>query len=230
MKKAYFLLALVCVSFFSCTKKNSDTANQPKTYIVQGLTDVTVMPNTSVYLYLNVQYVGPTQEHVALSFEGIPPGISIDSQGSLSGIPTFNAAIYFVDNSARRGNYHAKLICTGSQTGQKSYDFYIRVGSCGDIISGLYTQCTSCNSTIYTDNISVDSSSLSRIYFSNFAGKGISIYAELTCGSTSFTIPSQIVGGKSYFGSGTFSPSYLDANYEIDSAGYTTYCYFNMSR
>jgi hypothetical protein len=233
MKKAYFLLALVCVSFFSCTKKNSDTANQPKTYIVQGITDITLLPNNSAYMGLTVQYVGPVQEHVALSFEGVPSGILIDSQSNLSGIPTFTSQVTFTDNgSVPRGTYKAKLICNGSVSGQKSYDFSIRVLSCVDEVSGFFTHCTSfCSASgSYTDSVGVDSSTASRIVFSNFSGNGISIYADLACGGSSLTIPAQSVGGKTYTGSGSFALGYINITYSVDSSGFTNYCGFTMSR
>jgi len=200
---------------------------------VEGLNDVTLLPNISTAMSFNVQYVGPIQEHVALSLQGLPNGITIDTtQAILSGIPTFYSQIPMINTGVIPGIYHAKLICNGSVTGQKSYDFDIHVLSCAEELSGPYSRCGSVCGSVnsFADNVKADPSSTSRVYFSNFGGKRVSVYADISCDNGSITIPSQSAGGETYLGSGSFSSGYLMISYQVDSAGYTNYCNFSMSR
>lgn len=228
MKKTFLLFMLFCIALSSCKKDNNST--QPTTYRIDNITDIQMQyyPGSSTYLSYTVNYVGPIQETVTLSLSGLPAGITVDTNAH-TGIPTFGTNFIITnDGTAKAGTYTITLNCVGSKTGTKSYTFKLKVlpaPQCTSSVTGFYTQGYDCSGARFSDNVSVDPlGTPNRIYFSNFANLGVNVYADLTCLSSSLTIPRQYIGGHMYRGSGSFYPGYIYYNYYDSSAFGYNYC------
>jgi len=235
MKKIILLFTLVYFGLASCTKDTK--SNLPTTYRVDNISDaiVSYQIGASTTLSYSVTYVGPIQETVDLSLTNLPAGITADTIYAHSGIPTFYS--YFVltnDGTAKGGVYPIKLLCHGSKTGDKFYTFNLKVlrePQCTSLVSGAWKNNYDCNGNLYTDSIIVDPAGYSnRVYFTNFNGTGVSIYAELDCNGGYINIPAQTVGGHTYSGNGNFAGTNIGYTFQDVSASGTVNCFDNMSR
>jgi len=235
MRKLILLFAVFCIALSSCTKDTK--SDLPTTYRVDNISDVTISyqrgitTNTSY----NVSYVGPIQETVTLSLGGLPAGVTADTNISHTGVPTFYTSFTLTnDGTAKPGTYTITLNCHGSQTGDKHYTFKLKVlgqPQCTSLITGVWSMNTDCNGTNYTDNISLDPAGVSnRVYFTNFSGLGISVYADIDCNSGYITIPSQTVAGHTYSGNGNYTSSNIGYRFQDVSSSGTTFCFDNLNR
>ncbi len=235
MKKA-FVLSVLFIAALSACQKTSDTLNQPTTYRVDGITDIVMAGDSGSAAYVNysVNYVGPVQETVTLSFGDLPKGIMIDTsaQNVLTGIPNYTGMIHLIktDTNQRKGTYVIKLLCNGSRTGAKFYTLNLKVLSktiipissvCDTPLTGTWDTCTDlCSGTTYTDVVSLDATVVNRIHFTNFQNAGIDVYADLNCSNGTFVIPRQTFAGgaAAVWGSGSFASKLL-AMSVTDSSG-----------
>jgi len=221
MKKALVFLVLFIGVLAACTK-STDSSNHPTTYRVDGITDITLGGDSGsvAYISYNVNYIGPIQETVSLSFEGLPVGVKVDeSESVMNGIPTFSASLLLVKTDAMdmKGTYDIKLICNGSKTGKKSYNLKLKilaksatpipppVTRCDSAMAGNWDTCFDfCSGSPYMDVITVDGTVANRIHFANFQGYNIQVFADLNCDSATFVIPRQtfLSGDAAIWGSG----------------------------
>jgi hypothetical protein len=232
MRKAFLLFTLVSFTFASCVKRQN---NKPTTYVVNGVHDVTLMDNTQS-LDLQFLYMGPVQENVMLDVTGLPQGV-IKTISVAEGVPTFYSNISFSDMSAIPGTYPAQLVCTGTETGEKTYDFNVKVKNqpvCG-LLTG-YNGTTNCDTGNFIDNISavttVEDAVENEIRFSNFGGDGYVVTAIANCNDMTIIIPYQSINGNtSVSGQGTFtSTGTITIYYTIIIGGVSTNCSFTMNR
>ncbi|MGN6567627.1 MAG: hypothetical protein ACTHJ0_06730 [Flavipsychrobacter sp.] len=183
----------------------------------------------------SVLYIGPIQENVDITLSGLPKGISADTTNPHSGVAPFTC--YFTltnDGTAAGGVYPIKVNCHGSKTGDKYYSFNLKVlraPQCTSMVTGKWTRNFDCNGNAYVDSIIVDPAGFSnRIYFTNFNGQGISIYAELDCNNGFINIPSQTVGGHTYYGSGNFASGNIAYNFSDVTSTSNVSCFDNMTK
>ena len=237
MKRISLLFSLTFFTLLSCTKSDNSSDHLPRTYRIDGINDIVFDPNlyiTADTLSLTINYVGPVQEKVTLGFSDLPAGITVDTTHITAGIPTFYSRVVFSnDGTAKPGIYEAKLNCNGTQTGAKYYTFNIRivsVPSCAAVITGSWPNCYGfCGALPYVDSISAGTIP-NRIVFSNFNGKGISLYADIDCKNAILNIPSQTVSGHTYYGTGGFSGNAMSLIYADSSALGYTYCADSLKR
>jgi hypothetical protein len=236
MRKAYLLFTLLCFAFSACKKSN--TNDRPTTYVVNGIHDVEVSLDESDSWALGVQYVGPVQENVSLSIEGLPAGVIYDISPE-TGVPSFSTNVSFRDLSAQPGVYACKLVCNGSQTGRRSYDFNITVGEqaiCG--LLGTYTRVSSnCDTVTYTEVIAAVNADANTnlIKFSNFLNSGYQVTATVNCNTSTITIPNQPLSGNnsSISGSGTFTTTGINGisiRYTVIENGVSRTCDLTLLR
>lgn len=251
MKKALFLFTISFVALSAC-QKTSNSSTHPTTYSVQGITDATIQGDSSSTLDLGytVNYVGPIQETVTLSLADLPAHIMVDTSWyySHTGIPSFTTGFHLINmipatDSTTKGKYTVKLVCDGSVTGRKYYTFTLRVlpktpiviPHCDSPLVGTWDNCLDfCDvtSTVFTNEITVDGTTMNRIHFSNFQNYGIDVYADLDCSTGSFIIPRQTFAGgaATIYGSGTFADKFMSYNVIDSSAVGVTPCSGNLAR
>ncbi len=233
MRKAYLLFALLCVAFSACRKSTNEN---PTTYIINGLHDVTIQQGQDDQLDLNVQYTGPIQENVTLAIWGLPAGVTADLNPT-TGTPNYNATVVFTDHYGVPGNYLIKLIAHGSQTGDRTYTFNLHIltpANCG--VLGFYSQgTTGCGNNTnyqYTDNVVNSTAAANRIVFQNFADMPYQVYADINCSNNTLTIPNQLLpNGVQVAGSGTFTSNTMHVDFsQTSTTNITTYCNFTLIR
>lgn len=237
MNKSYVAIAAfaIAASLASCSKSDNNDS-LPTNYKIDGIHDVTVQPlvNPNTYFSVNVSYVGTVQERVSLSLEGVPSGCD----GNISvtgGYPTFASAISFSDTSALPGTYPIKLVCEGSKSGKKSYDFNLVIKpepDFGVVYIGTYPN--SSNSCVYNGHYTATvtaSDKINKIYLNNFDNSGNTIYA-LVSANQYLTIPTQTVNGITYSGSSYsyYNGSGFSISLTESSTNGNNYCTMNFSK
>jgi len=238
MRRILVFAGLAAACIVACTKKTTIVMTEPKpAFIVSGLTDVTLVNGTSSFGYygvsvpITVQYNDSDQQMVTLSLSSLPPGITMDTTWRTKGYPTFTATLNMYDTTAAGatpGTYPMVLTAKTS-TETKTYPFNIIVRnppSCTAGITGKYYSCYGCPSGSYADSVYNDPNIANKIWLTNINNSGGKIYAILTCSSMSLQVPSQTVGGVTYYGNG-----YASAGHQITlslvKSGSS--CYINMN-
>lgn len=226
-----FVAAITLLS--SCTKVDNNTTGslvQPKAaFIVNGITDLTMVNNYtySTSLYLTVQYVDSAQQAVSLSVSALPAGVLMDTTWQSSGYPNFSTYLVLYDSSATGaipGSYPVTVTATTSSGEKKSYTFNLKVLPHPTSYLGKYNNCILfCGSANYADSVYADPSVSKKIWFSNFANSGHTVYGILSTAGRTINIPMQSFGSTYYSGTGTI---YLP--HEID-VSLTTGCSFDMN-
>ncbi len=250
MKKTIVLLVLSFVALSAC-QKSSNNSTHPTTYMVSGITDVTMGGDSSSTLDLaySVNYVGPIQETVTLSLTGLPPKVIVDTtiQSITTGIPSYMAGFHLINtDTMAKGKYTVTLVCKGSITGEKSYTFTIKVlphsstgvppgVHCDSSLVGNWDTCLDfCDvtGTIFSNTITVDGTVANRIHFSNFQNYGIDVYADLNCAAGTFTIPRQTFAGgaASIQGTGNFANKLMSYSVTDSSVVGVTPCSGTVQR
>ncbi|MBL7719899.1 MAG: hypothetical protein JNL72_13760 [Flavipsychrobacter sp.] len=138
--------------------------------------------------------------------------------------------------SALPGTYPVQLVCDGTETGVKTYDFNVRIKN--QPVCGLLTTFngTSDCSVNYVDTISAivynDESDVNTIRFANFGGRGFAVSATATCSAGTIVIPQQSINSNTTIsGQGTFtSTGTITIYYTIIVGGVGTACQFTMNR
>jgi hypothetical protein len=232
MKKLFLLFAIAAVGLWAC--KKGDTVNvytgSMPAFIVTGITDVNLQNSGTIeaFLELSVQYEDSTQQQVTLSLSALPAGIALDSTWQKSGYPTFSTSLVFYDTTsagATPGTYPMTLTATTASGAKKTYTFNIKVKAqtpCTTFFLGKYTNCQDLcvSSSNYTDSIYNDPTVVNKVWFSNFANSGHAVYGIYNCNSEVLTIPSQVVNGVTYSGSGdVFSVHSFNMDIFINGSG-----------
>jgi len=226
----------LAATFSSCSKSDgNDTL--PTNYKIDGVQDVSVQPLVSPtgYMQLTVSYTGTVQERVDLSVEGTPAGCGADISVA-GGYPTFSSTIVFSDTSATPGTYPIKLVCIGSKTGKKSYNFNLVVKpepDYGAALLGTYNNTMNgCSGTgvAFTATVTAGDKT-NKIMLNNIDNHGTSIYAMVSNFGQSLNVPAQTVNGITYSGYGSvFSgQANIGINYTMVSPSGSQSCsvYFN---
>lgn len=252
MKKALVFIALSFVALSAC-QKTTNSSTHPTTYAVQGITDVKIMGDTlsTLDLSYSVNYVGPIQETVTLSLGDLPPNIVVDTTWyyANTGIPSFVGGFRLVNKNPQsdslvKGKYTVKLICDGSVTGRKYYTFVLNVLPkaplpgmihCDSALVGNWDTCMDfCDvtSTIFSNTLTVDGTTMNRIHFSNFQNYGIDVYADLDCATGTFVIPHQTFAGgaAAIWGTGSFSNNFISYSVTDSSVVGVTPCSGSVTR
>ena len=233
MKIKIPLFALLIIGFASCTKVDNNTTGsliQPKAaFIVNGITDLTMVNNYtfSTSLYLTVQYVDSAQQAVSLSVSALPAGVLMDTTWQSSGYPNFSTYLVLYDSSATGatpGSYPVTVTATAASGEKKSYTFNLKILAHPTSYLGKYNNCILfCGSANYADSVYADASVSNKLWFSNFANSGHTVYGILSTAGRTITIPMQSFGSTYYSGTGTiYLPHQLDVSL-------TTGCSFDMN-
>ena len=213
MRTKLLLFAFAAILVSSCTKVDNHTTGplvlpQPP-FIINGITDMTVINNygVSASLYLTVQYEDSAQQNVTLSLSGIPSGIMIDTTWQKTGYPTFTTLFTLYDTTsagAAPGSYPLTLTATMASGEAKTYNFKLKVLPRPTSYLGKYNNCNLfCGGTSnYADSVYADPSVANKIWFTNFANSGYSVYGILSNSGGNLTIPLQTFGATSFIGTG----------------------------
>lgn len=231
MKKLSFLFAFALLALASC--KKNEGSQQPMTYMVNGITDISMFGTDVAGMGLSIEYRGPVQENVALSITGLPENVTAEFS-TASGIPTFGTSVAITSQNAVAGTYPLKLVCKGSATGEKSYDLTLTIKPvpCTQVVSGSYQTSNTCfpGST----NSFISHLGGNNIMINNLGGMGFSVNATIDCNSSTITIPSQTVGGSvTVAGSGSYVVSLggtvsMSINYNYNVGAGPTPCTASM--
>ncbi len=214
MKQSAFLL-MISITLLCCKKKETNnyiTVGGPKpAFTINGISDVVFVNNTGypAAMALTVTYMDSAQENVTLALSGLPDGIVMDNDWVSSGIPTFSTTLTLFDTNAvgaTPGSYPVSLVATTSSGKKKTYPFNVRVQGMPTVFLGAYSTCSNfCGgSSTYTDSLYADASVRNKVWFSNFANTGATIYG-LIGNSGELTIPAQTIAGNTYSASATIT-------------------------
>lgn len=205
--KKILLLAFTVVLFAGCTK---DYYTPVPRFVVENLTDFSINANTQLYVAsISINHNKGEQEHVSLSVEGLPEGLSYKFVGDSSGIAPISTNIYYRDSLAKVGTYKVNLVVDGSSSGIVRYPFTITVTPVPECTADLIGQ-YSCGDLCvggpnFNDNVTKDPVVPNRIYFNNFNNQGIRLYADIYCRTSSNVyMPPQNINGTVYQGSGYY--------------------------
>lgn len=126
MKKIFYASLAVTVlisTALSCKKK----VTTPFTYIVNGLTDITVAQNDSISVPVQVQTLTGSPEAVTLSLSGLPANMNATITPN-TGTPNYNAVIKFKPStSVPTGTTLITVNSNSSSTGTKPYNINLTV-------------------------------------------------------------------------------------------------------
>ncbi len=235
MRKAYLLFTLLMIGLASCKPKQN---NKPTTYAVSNVHDIELTQGEEYSYELFLSYLGPVQENVTLDISGLPEGITVDFSKT-GGVPSFGSVVTLRNNSAEPGVYPCELHTTGTQTGEKTYEFTITVKAeplCGTL--GTYAYTMVCDTTgagatseVITAAQTPVENAVNPVRFENFGRRGWVVIAKINCSNNTIEIPLQSVGGGlEISGQGTFSSTGMNVNYTIYSAGPAQVCNFTLLR
>lgn len=205
MRKIFFL-ALTVILYAGCTKNYYTPVPR---FVVENLIDFSINANIQMYVAsISIKHNKGEQEHVSLSVEGLPEGLSYRFIGDSSGIAPISTNIYYRDSSAKVGTYKVNLVVNGSNSGIVRYPFTIKVDpvpECTDGLIGQYLCDDACAGNNFSDNVTKDPVIPNRIYFSNFNNNGTRLYADIYCRTSSnIYVPSQVINGNVYQGNGYY--------------------------
>lgn len=231
-KNTLAAVAFSSMVFFSCTTSNNNNNGGPGLMKVNGVHDIQVSMDYSDSMEL---YVDGMEENVSLAFTGLPDGVQSTISPS-SGVPEFSSFARFNSLSAIPGTYDCQLVCQGSKSGKKTYNFQTVVK--GAAICGLltaYNATSNCNAN-YVENITgivpTVETAINDIRFQNFGGRGFAVTAKANCNNRTILVPLQSINGStSISGEGTFtSTGSIQINYVITVNGSSTSCWFTLQR
>ena len=206
MKKTLLLALFTVILYAGCTKNYYTPVPR---FIVENLVDFSINANMQFYVTtISIKHNQGEQEHVSLSVEGLPDGLSYRFVSDSSGIAPLTTNIYYQDSSAKIGTYKVNLVVEGSSSGTVRYPFTITVDpipECTDGLIGQYLCGDACVGPNFNDNVTKDPLVPNRIYFNNFNNRGIRLYADIYCRTSSnLIVPSQVINGDVYSGSGYY--------------------------
>lgn len=228
MKHLSFLLAFALLALAAC--KKNEGPQQPITYRINGITDLKMQDGGGAFMELDLEYVGPVQERVSLSFSGLPQGVEAQFNNQSGTVP-FNTWVLVGATGATPGTYPIKLLCNGSATGEHSYDLTLTISPtpCGEKLPGAYIGSGSCGGS-FASNISFGFDN--KLYIHNLGGTFITAEIKVNCDNGTFTIPPQSVGNDTLTGSGSFvisgSTVVISLQYNI-SGSFPVSCTATMS-
>lgn len=238
MRKAYLLFTLLCIGLASC---KPGTNNKPTTYTVGNVHNIELSQGEQYAFDLFLNYIGPIQENVSLSMEGLPAGISVDFS-KWGGIPSFTTEVVLRNNSADPGVYDVTLVTDGTETGRKTYGYTITVKTdplCGTLGTYTYTAvCDPLDSSLVVATSEVVTAAqvpvedaVNPVRFENFGRRGWVVIANINCATGKIEIPIQSVGGGlEVGGTGTFTASGMQVSYTIYSSSAPVSCNFTLIR
>lgn len=250
-----WILLVALLSIGACTTKpetnnvtpiidtsNPNPAQQDTSYIVSGLTDITIgLYNDNAQLIVGVQHISGQQQKVTFSVTDLPKGI-FAMLSTESGIPPFTTTISFHSSYAKAGTYPIKVKAVSESGKENTYTIDLKVtGStvdCGTIISqatiNLRTTEQGSTNVISTKAFFYGSDRLQYMYLETLNGQPVLSFdymgnaqneIEFTadCDAGTVTIPAKVItvsssmGLRSYTvsGSGTidFDNKKLTINY-----------------
>lgn len=230
------------------------SAQTDSTYIVSGLTDVSIgLYQDSATLIMGVQHVSGQQRKVSFSISGTPNGITATLTPE-SGIPPYVTTIRFRSNYAKAGTYPIKIKGISASGKEKSYEIDLKVSGtpipCATIVRqntiNLRTTLPG-GSTVLSDRaFFYDDTRLQYLYLETLNGQQVLSFdymgnsqneIEFTadCDAGTISIPtksitvSSPIGLRTYVVSGTgsidFDNKKVTINYSVMTSGTTTHNY-----
>lgn len=235
MKKILLLLTLSAIVFSGCKKKTPVAPYYPPDsgdlqYTIEGVKDTTLEQTGQVKLQLFVKKISGTVESISLSVTGLPAGAQyVFSPGA--GQVSYNAVVTFNTLRVPAGDYPIKIVGAGSKTGLKNFDMVLKVLPYSNPAVGLmgtFTETRNCSTTgSKTHSVNIDTSGgNNKIKMLGFYAGGTSydVQAEINPSTKSITIPSQLISGATFAGSGTYTDSTITVNYTANNSVYNDAC------
>lgn len=231
MKRILLAASLVSLLFASCDKKQNvipvipeQPAPEDSTYIINGLTDMSISSLDSVVTGLNITFLQGKQDKITLSIEGLPDRV----KGSFdpgAGIPGFNTTLMLRSVVAKPGVYPITIKGVSENGLTKSYKVNLRIKddfTCDSFFMnniGMFTAYNSSTNdsvfgftnvnfqidnnqpTFYFRNMYLDSMNGSNIIS---GGMGFDLQHEVTftvnCDSKTITIPEKTIDALTFMG------------------------------
>lgn len=162
MKKPLLLGVLATLLLASCDKKENTIPDpsliEDSTYIINGLSSISVSQFGSNYTPLELLYKQGKQDEVTLSVEGLPDGTEATFNPK-SGVPGFNTYMKVESRLATPGEYPVTLVGTSASGTKKRYNFNVTIRNnynCDSVmmmyVNQLYTLNHPTGDTIYSNS------------------------------------------------------------------------------
>lgn len=243
MKKAYLLIALACVTVYSCTKhtttyNNSTVDNSDTTgFVVRGIADMELESRDSIMIPIGVEWVSGPERKLTFSASGLPD--SVKATFSPESGYNFGTTLKIVTKKAALGSSDIKIMVSDSTGVLRTYTVKLTVMpkmQCMEEIIGSYMGDYMCTSD--TDSVSSfifasgSGSGSNKVSITNLVpGFSAPVDATLTCEGQKLNIPSQSTGPFIVWGDGNFSvDSMVMVNYSYYDGVDTINCIMNLKK
>lgn len=253
MKPTIYSLIFALLILSACGKKENTTTTpvtpaEDNSYILTGVTDMTIGNIDSGMMPLALTHKSGDQKKITFSTNGLPDGITAYFE-PVSGIVPFATILRLATNMPKAGSYSIKLITTPESGKAKEFSFTINVQNTADCIDYFRNATTSSriagnlktyapgSTTLLHADVLLDYYSTEKaMYLSNVymevsspryisTGNTYHVKVNVDCANHTLTIPEQQVSGsngtttKSYTINGNGSFDVKNKTYEIN---YTT--------
>jgi|GEM_PF-5812930 hypothetical protein len=256
MKKLLFPIVAMLITIAACKKKDppavlpsiaDTTDSNAMTYIVGGLSDMSISWEDEKQMPLAITYTAGDQEQLSLSVEGAPEGVTV-SFDVVKGLPPFVSILMIKTNVSKDGVYPLNLICETSKGKKKSFPFTLTIATtdCRDYIPKNVSCINECMNKTTTNVIKKDAvnGDLILIYKIEVTKGGwnaefIDVPARVNCNNKTFTIEEgeylNAAGSLDYYylqGSGSFTNDKvnLEVVFRPMSTLETSTCNYTMTK
>lgn len=201
MKKALLLSLLSAILLLACSKEEKKAEDS---FIVNGISDLSLAKDTEIYLPLEIKHVAGTQEKVTITVEGLPSGVTAEATPQ-SGTPTYVTSVRFhASEDAIEGSKQIRIKAAGASGATKTYDFALNVTrqiNCGtkligtyDVANSFYNDGVLMSTEKYTGMVisyggSQDMIEITDLFY--FAGGHNRVHARAICDAKTLEIPKQ---------------------------------------
>lgn len=221
MRTTLLFLALACFTMLGCKKNeynNTNTNPNPNamTYVINGLTDITMDYDAEKMIPLSIERTAGTQEKLTLSVSGLP-GQTTAAFDVASGIPNFATVLTLTTNYADGGSYDIKVTGTTESGSMNSYNLKLKINpeppmGCAEKMFGNYTAKYEGSISYQNESVKAESTGTkNQVRFKGF--KIFDVVGDIDCDLHTINVKSQTTGNNIYLsGSGTFDDKHITLN------------------
>lgn len=192
MRYLYLLALCACISLVACKKSK---------FIINGISDVKVMRDSSVVLPLAIEQDKGDQEQVTLTLSGLPANVEYDFS-SAAGTPDFATVLTIkAKYNAAPGAYTIKIKGTNAAGYEKEYEMKVTVDNNDACRAGLYgtwvytgTNAQWCGSQHPTIEISRDYPDNNRVQIKHLSSKDWVDTGRVSCSNNTIYLPYNFTG------------------------------------
>ncbi len=241
------LIGLFAITFLSCSKNNSNNNNNPYygedfgpfTFKVENVRDTMLEQSDEVVMIIQVKKLSGPAKDVQLTATDLPEGASVSFDPAVAK-PPFNAIVKIKTDRVKTGTYPINLNAYHKETGIIASPILLTIKpyeKASTALVGNYDTEGAC--TPQTGSLTHDSkieavqgnSSKVNIFGLWTSAWSVVIQANIIDVEKGILeIPSQVSGGLTYSGTGTFNRNTITINYTVSGQVVNETCTTTMTR